>query len=170
MNNPNNGFVSTVWGPAMWLVLHCIAMNYPLEPTDQDRHNYRAWFEGLAHVLPCGTCRTNFSENMRAIGYDPYVHFGSRMQLSYLMYRLHNNVRKMQGKATTMTYTESVLLYERFRAKDCTPNTTSGEGGCFAKTPLLCTLRITPGQSEECRYNVDPLCGINIATGSRGAT
>jgi hypothetical protein len=162
MNNPNNGFISTVWGPALWLVLHCTALNYPLRPTAKDRRHYKLWFEGLGHVLPCGTCRTNFKENLTTIGYNPKIHFRSRMMLSYLLFKLHNNVRIMQGKPIIMTYMDSVLMYERFRAKDCTPNTASGEGGCFVKKPLVCTLSITPGRSDHCRYNVDPLCGINI--------
>lgn len=146
----------------MWLSLHCISMNYPSTPTDTEKLAYRTWFEGLQFVLPCGTCRDNFSTNLRAIGYDPEKHFESRLMFSYIVYRLHNAVRQMQGKSTDMTFHECLLLYEQFRAKDCVANTTTGEGGCFAKKPLACTLLISSDEQDVCRFKIDPSCEITL--------
>lgn len=162
--NSGNGFVSSIWGPALWMVIHCISMNYPSTPTDEDRHNYGTWFEGLAHVLPCGTCRTNFKTNLKEIEYDREKHLESRLMFSYIVYKLHNSVRKMQGKSTDMTFIECILFYEQFRAQDCTPNTASGEGGCFAKTGLTCTLVIAPDKKSvnDGRFTIDPSCDIQI--------
>ena len=157
-----NGFVSAVWGPAMWLSLHCISMNYPSDPTDADKLNYRTWFEGLENVLPCGTCRKNFKVNLRDINYNPEKHFESRLMFSYMVFQLHNNIRKMQGKSTDMTFSDCILFYEQFRARDCTPNTSDGEGGCFSKKALTCTMFITTDTTDECRYQVDPSCEIKI--------
>jgi hypothetical protein len=161
-SNPHNGFVSTIWGPALWLSIHCISLNYPSNPTSAEKNSYRLWFEGLEGVLPCGTCRKNFKTNLRAIGYDAEKHFQSRLTFSYIVYKLHNNIRRMQGKSTDMTFNECVLFYEQFRAQECLPNTTDGEGGCFARKALTCTLYITTDGKNECRYNIDPSCEIQI--------
>jgi hypothetical protein len=64
-NNQHNGFVSAIWGPALWLSIHCISMNYPLNPSIADKLHYRTWFEGLEHILPCGACRNNFKNNLK---------------------------------------------------------------------------------------------------------
>jgi hypothetical protein len=161
-NNPENGFVSAIWGPALWLSIHCISMNYPSNPTEADQQTYRTWFEGLEFVLPCGTCRNNFRQNLIAIGYNANQHFQSRLMFSYMVYRLHNNIRKMQGKSTDMTFCECIRLYEQFRAQDCTPNTKDGEGGCSAKKALTCTLFITTDVDDNCRFYIDPSCDINV--------
>jgi hypothetical protein len=162
-NNQRNGFVSAIWGPALWLAIHCISMNYPSNPSIADKLHYRTWFEGLEHILPCGTCRNNFKTNLKDIDYDPETHFDSRLMFSYMVYKLHNNIRKMQGKSIDMTFNECILLYEQFRAQDCTPNTLSGEGGCFAKKALISTIMITTdSMDDECRFKVDPLCEIAL--------
>ena len=161
-NNPHNGFVSAIWGPAMWLSIHCVSMNYPSSPTAADKRHYRSWFEGLEYVLPCGTSRSNFKQNLKDIAYDANTQFESRLLFSYIVFKLHNNIRKMQGKPTDMTFSACILFYEQFRAQDCTPNTSDGEGGCFAKKPLACTLCITTEVSDACRFKIDPACEIGI--------
>ena len=162
--DPQNGFISTVWGPALWMVIHCISLNYPLVPTQIDKQRYRAWFEGLQHVLPCGTCRTNFKQNLVDIGYDPQIHFQSRLQFANMVFELHNAIRVLQCKPVTMTFAQCVLTYEQFRAKDCTENTAAGEGGCFGRKPVSCTLRIVPqlGPNTASRFEVDPACDLHV--------
>ena len=160
--NARNGFVSTIWGPALWLSIHCISLNYPSDPTDADKMAYRSWFEGLEYILPCGTCRNNFKQNLKDINYDREQHFESRLMFSYIVYRLHDNIRKMQGKSIDMTFSQCILFYEQFRAQDCLPNTTDGEGGCFAKKALACTMNITTDVDTVCRFNIHPSCEIEI--------
>jgi hypothetical protein len=161
--NPRNGFVSAIWGPQLWFVLHCISLNFPLHPTPTDRARYRHWFEGLEFVLPCGACRSNFAQNLRDLGYDPVVDFDSRLALAFLVYRLHNQVRLSQHKIVTMTFWECLCMYERFRARDCTEKTDTSEGGCFARRGLMCHIRISSDhdrKDDSCRYQVDKDCGI----------
>ena len=170
MDNRHNGFVSSIWGPALWFSIHCMSMNYPSSPTSAEKQHYRKWFEGLEYVLPCGICRSNFRQNLKDIGYDADLHLESRLMFSYIVFKLHNNVRKMQGKSTDMTFNDCILFYEQFRAQDCIPNTSDGEGGCFAKKPLTCRLFITNDRAErakgtegtECRITIDPSCDIKI--------
>jgi hypothetical protein len=160
--NSNNGFVSAIWGPPMWLSIHCISLNYPCSPTAAEKISYRRWFEGLEQVLPCGICRSNFKQNLKDIEYDADKHFESRLMFSYIVWTLHKNIREMQGKSSDMTFYDCVLFYEQFRAQDCVPNTSDGEGGCFAKKNVACTVYITTEPAQECGFEIDPACEIGI--------
>lgn len=154
ISNPNNGFISSVWGPSAWFFIHCVALNFPLQPTRIQRSTYRRWFESLGTILPCGACRRNFQSNLISANYNPRVDFASRMQFYYLTYRLHNVVRKQQGKSTTLSYEDSVLLYEQFRARDCTTKGNK-KGSCRGKVPLTCTMLIKSSEDENCRFKTE---------------
>jgi hypothetical protein len=158
MNDPSNGFISTVWGPALWFALHCISLNFPVKPTPEDKRNYRVFFESLGNVLPCGVCRSNFKQNLDDIGYDVNIHYESRVMFSYLVYSLHDQVRQNQKKSNDMTYVDCYTFYEQFRAQSCVPNTILQEGGCLSKKKVQCTLRIEPSTGSPGRYTIDPSC------------
>lgn len=170
MPDPTNGFISTIWGPTFWFTLHCISLNFPLNPSTEDRKHYRMFFESLQHVLPCGICRDNFKQNLEEIGYDPRIHFQSRAIFSYLVYKLHRQVRRNQNKPTDMTYIDCCTFYEQFRASSCLANTHDTEGGCTTKQKLQCTIHIDPdvndnhddnnNNNNNGRYLINPSCGI----------
>ena len=40
-DNKNNGLITKIWGPAMWESIHCIAFGYPIEPTEEQKQNYK---------------------------------------------------------------------------------------------------------------------------------
>ena len=40
-----------VWGPHAWKFLHTITLNYPENPTDQNKADYKHFFEtGFMHL------------------------------------------------------------------------------------------------------------------------
>jgi hypothetical protein len=39
-NNQNNGFMTSIWGPAIWHFLHIVSFNYPIEPTNKNKRDY----------------------------------------------------------------------------------------------------------------------------------
>ena len=39
--NSGDGMLTSVWGPPMWHFLHTMSFNYPVDPTDEDKKNYR---------------------------------------------------------------------------------------------------------------------------------
>lgn len=157
-----NGFISNVWGPTFWFTLHCISLNFPLHPSEIDKINYRAFFESLQYVLPCGVCRDNFKKNLIQVGYDPKIHYNSRAMFSYLVYKLHQMVRKNQHKSVDMTYIDCCTFYEQFRASSCTQGTEGKEGSCESKKKLQCIIHVEPHKvsEDDCRYTIDPLCNI----------
>lgn len=114
--NSNDGFLTYVWGPGFWMTLHTISMNYPTHPTSAERRQYRAFFNSLQHVLPCGKCRDNLVDNLSTTRYGARV-FKNRDTLSRWVYDLHKCVNTMLGKPTKVTYDEMRQTYEHFRAR-----------------------------------------------------
>ena len=64
MYNSKNGFQTLVWGPPTWMSIHITSFNYPPEPTEKDRQNYKIWLESMENVLPCRYCRENFAKKI----------------------------------------------------------------------------------------------------------
>jgi hypothetical protein len=63
----NDGMLTSVWGPPLWHVLHCISFNYPNKPTSKDKKCYRQFVMNLKHVLPCKYCRDNLKKNLKSL-------------------------------------------------------------------------------------------------------
>ena len=85
-----------VWGPVLWKKLHTITFNYPIkiDNTNKDdvaiRDAVRKIFLGLRNTIPCKACRDSYREFIRASPIDS--HLGSRENLSYWLYEIHNKV------------------------------------------------------------------------------
>ena len=65
--NSDEGMLTSVWGPSMWHTLHIISFNYPVNPTKEDKKNYKEFVLSLKHVLPCKYCRINFKKNLKSL-------------------------------------------------------------------------------------------------------
>jgi len=151
-NNTNNGLITKIWGPAVWESLHCIAFGYPINPSDEDKKNYKDFFINLMNVLPCKFCRDSYKdfitkeENIienRTILTDEDMK--NRETLTMWLYRVHNRVNLKLGINYNIEYTDVVKKYESYRAK-CIPN----ENGCNmpldlkAKSFLMSTIKHAP--------------------------
>lgn len=165
-----NGFLTSVWGPSLWFVLHMISLNYSTHPTATQRREYQKFFDSLQHVLPCGICRDNLHSNLKCTQYGPHV-FKNRNTLSRFVHRLHNCVNGMLGKdKCKMSYKDMRNMYENFRAR-CSLQTSSEvmpsvdrdkkEGGCTVPVTGLkskCTLRIVPINCGSKPMEIDERC------------
>ena len=40
----NDGILTSVWGPSMWHSMHSISFNYPINPTAQNKKEYRDFY------------------------------------------------------------------------------------------------------------------------------
>ena len=60
-----DGFLTSVWGPAQWHMLHTISFNYPVKPTLEEKKQYRNYVISLQNILPCGACRKNLKMNFK---------------------------------------------------------------------------------------------------------
>ena len=54
-----------IWGPSMWFSLHTITFSYPLKPTENDKSNYKIFFENFKNVIPCSVCKKNYIRHLK---------------------------------------------------------------------------------------------------------
>jgi len=123
-----DGMLTTVWGPSLWHFLHTMSFNYPVEPTPQQKKDYRDFILNLEQVLPCKYCRINLEKNFKQLPLT-MSHMKNRDTFSRYVYHLHELINKMLGKKSGLTYCDVRERYEHFRAR-CTVNEPVKEKGC----------------------------------------
>jgi len=120
--NSSNGLLTKVWGGPLWEALHCITFGYPMEPTEDDKKNYKSHFTTLQYVLPCIFCRESYATY---ISTEPTQLtddvLKSRETLTKWLYLLHERVNGKLGVTYGVSYEDVCERYEAFRAK-CDPN------------------------------------------------
>ena len=45
------GMLTSVWGPSLWHYLHTMSFNYPTNPTNADKKNYRDYKSFLSSLI-----------------------------------------------------------------------------------------------------------------------
>lgn len=172
-----DGMLTTVWGPSMWHFLHTMSFNYPVEPTQEQKHQYMDFILNLRNVLPCKYCRMNLTNNL-ATRPLKICHMESRDTFSRFIYDLHETVNKLLGKKSGLSYCDVRERYEHFRSR-CTQDAPkvfdfrkfyrgkSGkkgdkhEKGCTE--PLYgkkakCVISIVPQEVKVPTFSVDDQC------------
>jgi hypothetical protein len=94
------GFPSHVWGPGLWTFIHMIALNVRLHPTPQEKQGYEHFFKSLRQVLPCGTCRREYTKMTR---YIPLNVFANRATAFAWTVRLHHAVSRRLKKVQDLS-------------------------------------------------------------------
>lgn len=167
-----DGFLTTVWGPAQWHMLHTISFNYPVNPTEEEKKEYRDYVLSLQNVLPCGTCRKNLKTNLRHLPLK-MSDMKSRDTFSRYIYNLHELVNKMLKKRSNLTYCDIRERYEHFRARcvdeklkvfkysEIKTQKNRKEKGCTV--PLYgkkarCILNIVPQEEKGQSIQIDKKC------------
>ena len=168
--NSSDGMMTSVWGPIMWHSMHTISFNYPVEPTIDDKEKYMSFYKSIGNVLPCRYCRDNFRKNLEKVPITMET-MNSRETLSRWLYKLHEEVNKMLGKESGLSYDEVRARYEMFRSRCLTSleekklkkklKTKKREKGCVK--PLYgikskCILKVIPRDSKEESFNISPKC------------
>jgi hypothetical protein len=166
-----DGFLTSVWGPAMWHFLHTMSFNYPVNPTPKDKKHYRDYILSLQYVLPCKYCRMNLTNNFKKKPLQ-MCHMASRDTFSRYIYDLHETVNKMLHKKSNLSFCEVRERYEHFRSR-CTEEkptvftfkkTTTRrkkEKGCTE--PLYgkkskCVINIVPQEDKRATFQMDKKC------------
>ena len=167
----NDGMLTTVWGPSMWHYMHAMSFNYPVHPTAEQKKHFRDFILNLQHTLPCGACRKNLKNNLKARPLKA-AHLKNREAFSRFVFDLHETVNKMLGKTSGLKYCDVRERYEHFRAR-CTEDKLKvfkfkksqtrkkKEKGCTE--PLYgkkakCIIKIVPNE-EKCKtLQIDKKC------------
>jgi hypothetical protein len=169
--NSGDGMLTTVWGPAMWHYLHTMSFNYPVNPTNEDKKNYKNFILNLRNVLPCKYCRINLTNNLKK---KPLLlcNMKNRDTFSRYIYELHETVNKMLNKKSHLTYCQVRERYEHFRSR-CTDEKPKiftfkesktrkqKEKGCTE--PLYgkkskCVINIVPQEDKSATFQMDKKC------------
>lgn len=87
---------SKIWGPPFWFVLHSISMNYPNNPSFNQKRNYYDFFNSLKYVLPCQKCRKHYAKLFEKFPITPFLD-SKKSIVSWVVY-IHNEVNKSLGK------------------------------------------------------------------------
>ena len=56
----NNGLITKIWGQVGWIFNHSVTFGYPIQPTEEQKQQYKQYFISLGHVLPCRYCRESY--------------------------------------------------------------------------------------------------------------
>lgn len=95
-----------VWGPHAWIFLHSITLEYPDNPTSEDKVNIVNFINSLGPVLPCQKCRINFKSHIEKYPLTEEV-LKSKTNLVKWMIDIHNCVNEMNNKCK-LSYEESL--------------------------------------------------------------
>ena len=167
-----DGFLTSVWGPAIWHSLHIISFNYPVKPNNEEKNYYRNYVLSLQNILPCGACRKNLKMNFKHLPLK-MADMVSRDSFSRYIYDLHELVNKMLKKKSNLSYCDVRERYEHFRARcvdenpkvfkysDIKTKKHKREKGCTE--PLYgkkarCILNIVPQNNKGQSIQIDKKC------------
>ena len=162
-----DGMLTSVWGPSLWHYLHVMSFNYPINPTNLQKQKYKQLLLNFQYTLPCKYCRMNLKKNFKKFPLVDKI-FENRNNFSRYIFNLHEQINKMLGKNSGLTYCEVRDNYEHFRSR-CTIDKPKQfnytkkikEKGCT--TPMYgkkskCIIKIVP-QEEKCKtFNIDKRC------------
>lgn len=123
----NNGMLTKVWGPPLWVGLHAITFGYPekIDKTNEShkekRESYYMFFKLLGDVLPCRYCRESYKEFFKELDLKQYLE--SRKDIVRWLYLIHEKVNdKLKvPDCNRITFYEFTKQYESYRAK-CKPD------------------------------------------------
>jgi hypothetical protein len=167
--NSGDGMLTKVWGPALWHYLHIMSFNYPVNPSNEDKKNYRDFILNLQFVMPCKYCRINLRNNFKK---KPLLmcYMKNRSTFSKYIYDLHELINRMLGKKSGLSYCDIRERYEHFRSR-CSNNIPKvfkfnktkkkKENGCIE--PLYgkkskCIINIVPQEDKRATLQINKKC------------
>ena len=97
-----------IWGPKLWFVIHTLALNYPDNPSYDQKRIHEDFFNSLVFLIPCDKCRIHYRQH---INNNPVVnHLKNSDTLFRYTIDLHNEVNKTLNKRL-YSYDEAVKFY-----------------------------------------------------------
>ena len=53
-----------VWGPKLWFVIHTLALNFPDNPSYEEKRIHEDFFNSLVFLIPCDKCRIHYRQHI----------------------------------------------------------------------------------------------------------
>lgn len=101
-----------VWGPGLWLFLHTLTFNYPVNPKKKDKERMRRFFMSLGDILPCRYCRENYAKHLK----NNPIKLNSKREFVRWVICIHNEVNEQEGKQTVKEL-DVLQSYEKIYGK-----------------------------------------------------
>lgn len=108
----------TTWGPFFWHTMHITALGYPNQPTYAEKRAAKEFYESLAHLIPCPSCKMHYAELLKEHPVSPHV--DSREDLFRFTVMIHNKVNVKLGKPE-VTELEAIDFYHKLGAMGRSP-------------------------------------------------
>ena len=90
-----------------------ISISYPNEPNEEQKKNYRTFFENFYQVIPCSICSNNYINNLKEL---PITNDTMKNQQTLVKWviDIHNIVNKELGKPIIEHDDALLLIYNNF--------------------------------------------------------
>jgi hypothetical protein len=90
--------MTQIWGPLGWMTLHSISLNYPDNPSMEDRDILETYMRNFTGCITCPSCRSHFSSMFTMYKQRHPEWNSSKFQLFLFIARAHNTVNKRLDK------------------------------------------------------------------------
>ena len=104
-----------IWGPHGWKFMHYISLGYPINPSENDKLNYKNFYYSLQYILPCEKCQINYRKNILENPIDNFLK--DRESLTKWVIDIHNKVN-LETNKPIYDYDEAILLYTNHTNKN----------------------------------------------------
>ena len=88
-----------IWGRHGWKFLHYVAQGYPIDPTFEDKKNYKFFLYGVGNILPCGKCQQHYKQHLNKFPISDTV-LETKESLENWVITIHNQVNISNNKPT----------------------------------------------------------------------
>lgn len=99
-----------LWGSHGWKFLHYVTLDYPENPTSQDKKKYKDFFNLLQYTLPCAKCRHHLKQNLKTLPLTDKI-LSDDKKIVYWLIDLHNIVNESTGAKIVNRDQAFELLY-----------------------------------------------------------
>jgi hypothetical protein len=102
-----------IWGPLGWMTLHSISLNYPDDPSKEDKAIVNSFIQNFANCITCPSCRSHFSSMFTLYKQRHPEWANSKFNLFLFIARAHNTVNKRLDKPILYTVESCIEAIKR---------------------------------------------------------
>jgi len=98
----------SIWGKHGWKFIHFVAQGYPDKPSQEQKLQYKNFFNSIQYVLPCSFCRDHYTQNLINNPIDDSVLQNKKSFVDWTV-KLHNIVN-IQTDKEIIPYEKAINL------------------------------------------------------------
>jgi hypothetical protein len=100
--------MAKIWGPLGWMTLHSISINYPQNPSAEDRAILEQFMGNFTESITCNNCKTHFQDMFVSYKRKYPQWSSSRREFFLFVCRAHNTVNKRIDKPVIASVAECI--------------------------------------------------------------